>query len=529
MPQDNAPLAPSTATDNPLKSAGHDFLVGGITMASILLLVGTGTDWVRTLFGLTDRIRDSDGAITATLLLNIALILFGWRRYRELRAEVERRIDAEQEALHLASCDALTGLRNRRALTDEGEVLLSQWRAKGLRPAALAIDIDAFKSINDLLGHAVGDSVISSVADTMRELAPEDALMARTGGDEFVVLLPVGRQDDEALNRLGRDLISALAIAVPVEGIAASTSSSVGGAVAINDETTLDTLLRHADTAMYRAKAMGRSRYCRFDLSMEAMLARRDEVEQALRFALENGELFPVYEPLVDLASNEPIGYEMLARWTSQSLGDVTPAEFISVAEEKGLIAAVSESLFRAAFNNATHWPDYLSLSVNVSRFQLRDPWFAQKLLRLLEETGFPATRLIIEMTEGAIADNLQVVQTTFDALRQRGVRMALDDFGTGHASLASLRSLEFDSIKIDREFITRMAESEAADTIAAAIIQLGQSLGLPIIAEGIENRATVDRLVRLCCPVGQGHFFGGSQLHDEILARYSAVDRRRA
>ncbi|MFM6853878.1 MAG: putative bifunctional diguanylate cyclase/phosphodiesterase, partial [Sphingopyxis sp.] len=346
-------------------------------------------------------------------------------------------------------------------------------------------------------------------------------LLARLGGDEFAVLFAVPRDAGDTIDAVGEAMTVELAQPVMIDDIAASTSSSIGGAMATDAATTLDLLLRHADTAMYRAKKLGRCRYCRFDDGMGQALALRDVIERELRVAITRCELYPVYEPLIDLSTGQAIGYEMLARWTSPTLGAVSPGEFIPVAEEKGLISLLSDALFRQAFLDAAQWPASISLSINVSPLQLRDPWFAQKLLKLLAETRFPPQRLVVELTESAIVDNLPLAQAVFTSLKNQGIRMALDDFGTGYSSIASLRALPFDSVKIDREFVERMSETGDNQSIAAAVLQLGRSMGLPVVAEGIENSATAARLNDLACAVGQGHYYGKALSAHAVLAAH--------
>lgn len=526
-----APAVDSLPDSRPTLSAnGHDFLVGGITLAAILLMVGSGTSWLRSTLGSSDMAGASHQAISATLLLNIALIMFGWRRFRELRAEVARRTAAEERAQALAWHDPLTGFLNRRALSDQAPERIAGWRAQGKSIGALVIDVDAFKSVNDLFGHAGGDTVLQTIAVRMAAIAPAGSMLARLGGDEFTVVFALDAGSEASIDDIGEAMTAALSQSVQIDELLAPTSSSIGGSIAVDAETSLEALLRHADSAMYQAKRLGRCRYCRFDSVMESDLAERDTIERELRMAISAGSLFPVYEPLIDLSTGEPIGYEMLARWTSEALGEVAPTQFIAVAEEKGLISSLSDLLFRRAFNEAAMWPAHLSLSVNVSPLQLRDPWFSQKLLKLLAETGFPAQRLVIEITESAIVDNLPLAQAVFTSLRNQGIRMALDDFGTGYSSIASLRALPFDSVKIDREFIARMSEGDGTNSIAEAVLKLGHSLGLPVVAEGIESSDTAARLSSLACAIGQGHYYGEALTGDMVRQRHNPTspDKRR-
>ena len=511
-------------------ASGPDFLLAGVTLAASLLLVGTGSSWLTGILA-TAPVDDPQQRMLATsLILNIAIILFGWRRFRDLDQEVRRRRAAEARAQLLASNDPLTGLLNRRAFAAQADTALAQWSAAGRGAGALVIDIDAFKSINDLFGHAGGDSVIVATAARMRAIAPQGAVLARLGGDEFAMLFAL--DTGETLDDVGAALVDRLSQPVLIDGVAASTSASVGGAVlagtyAISGGGGSDALLRHADIAMYRAKRLGRCRFCGFDDVMERDLARRDIIEHELKRAIDADQLFPVYEPLIDLTTGDATGYEMLARWISPTLGDVGPAEFIPVAEDSGLIAPLSDSLFRKALHEARAWPAHLSLSLNVSPLQLRDPWFAQKMLRLLQETRFPGARLIIEITESAIIDNLPLAQGVFTSLRNQGIRMALDDFGTGYSSIASLRALPFDSVKLDREYVQAMSAAAGSDGVAEAVLQLGRSLGLPVVAEGIESGATARRLSDLDCASGQGYLFGRSLTSKDVLALHAGASPR--
>ncbi len=495
-------------------------LLVGITLAAALLLVGTGANWLTVVNGLALMVGQSRAATTATLVLNIALILFGWRRLRDLREEVQLRAAAEARAWDLAYRDSLTGFRNRLALASEGETMLAKWRADGLTPSALVIDMDGFKSINDLFGHAVGDQVLIETAARMRECCPDTAILARTGGDEFVILLPISRLSPE-MDDLGHMLITALSQPIALAGQQIATSSSVGAACTDDADINLEVLVKQADTAMYRAKRLGRCRFERFDDRMGAAMIRRTIIERELRRALNRDELYPVYQPVVDLSTGRPVSFEMLARWTSPVLGEVTPDEFIDVAETAGLIGLLSDRLYRHAMTDALHWPSDVALALNVSPIQLRDPWFAQKLLKIAAETGFATQRLIIELTESAIVENIELTRLLFESLRNQGIRIALDDFGTGYSSVASLRDLPFDSIKLDRDYVARIHDESNGASVAKAVLMLGQSLGLPVIAEGIETSAVAEQLTNMECKLGQGHLFSEAVSQQELLRSF--------
>ncbi len=527
MPMQNMQLS-ANSTAKRRGAGGEAFLIGGITMAAILLLVGTGANWLSGFWGIVDYVGQSRGATASTLILNIALILFGWRRFAELSKRAELSSRSEAEARQLAMTDPLTGFYNRAAFQALGKQALIDWRTAGLTPAALMVDIDAFKSVNDLFGHDQGDKVIRITAERILSCIPANAIPARVGGDEFIILLPIGAET-HPIDDYGQIMASVLSYAIDIDQSSISTSSSVGGALAMPDEG-LDTLLRHADNAMYQAKRTGRCRFVRFCSKMNAALRQRDVIERELRIALERGDIYPVYEAMIDLTSGETLGYEMLARWNNAALGQIAPVDFIPVAEETGMIARLSEQLMRRSFAEARDWPEGLSLAVNISPLQLRDPWFAQKLLKLLAETGFPAQRLIIEITESAIVDNIALARTIFESLRNQGIRIALDDFGTGYNSVANLRSLPFDTIKLDREFVTSMDNDAGRTAIAQAVLKLGQAMGLPVVAEGIESNLTATMLANFDCAVGQGHYFSKELRHEDVLAAHRpGGERRRA
>lgn len=494
-----------------------DLLLVGITLAAALLFVGTSANWLSVFNGLAQAVGQSRAATSTTLLLNIALLLFGWRRLRDLRKEVHLRAAAEAKAWEFAFRDPLTGCHNRRALGTEGDALFRQWRAAALAPAAIVIDLDGFKGVNDLFGHATGDLVLDATAKRIRNCCPNNAIIARTGGDEFVVILPLSRQS-AALEDLGEALITALSQPIETLGQKIATSCSAGGAIAGTPQMSLESLVKQADTAMYRAKKSGRCRFERFDDDMGVAMVRRTTIERELRRALDHGEIYPAYQPVVDLATGRPVSFEMLARWTSPVLGTVPPDEFISVAEGSGLIVGLSEILYRQAMLDAQAWPADIALALNVSPIQLRDPWFAEKLLKIVAETGFVPQRLVLELTESAIVDNIGLTRVLFDSLRNQGIRIALDDFGTGYSSVACLRELPFDTIKLDRDYVTRMVDGEGAG-VAKAVLMLGQAMGLPVVAEGIETSAVAQQLSDLKCTMGQGH------LYSEALSQLQVLD----
>nr|WP_255630863.1 EAL domain-containing protein [Novosphingobium sp. FKTRR1] len=503
---------------------GPDVVGIGIVIATLILFVGTGsTVLTRIVRGYLYGEANGDLLLGNALILNIALLILGWRRYADLSHEVLTRRIAEAEARKLAHTDALTGCLNRRSIDGAIEALAHHAAMTGKELVVAVIDLDRFKRSNDAHGHQVGDALLVETARRLAGLLPKGSLLGRMGGDEFVtatILAPAsaaaggadtnGSDPDE----LGKAIAEGLGQPIDTHGIRVPVSASIGLARAIPENgksvaRLVQDLLHRADLAMYQAKRNGRDRFCWFDPTMENELQYRANLEQALRDGIALGEFVPFYERQVDIESGDLIGFEMLARWQSPVHGLVMPDVFIPIAEDLGLIAELSERLIRQALADARSWPDHLVLAVNISPRQLRDPWFSQRLLKLLLEAGFPPSRLDVEITESCLHENIGVVRTLITSLRNQGVKISLDDFGTGYSSIAQLRSLPFDRIKIDRSFVTSMGDNRDSDTIVSAIASLGQGLGLPITAEGVETEPVRAMLCRMGLLRGQGYLYG--------------------
>ena len=451
----------------------------------------------------------ADRTLTIALLLNIALILFGWRRYRDLSSEVEERAAAEQRAQSLAIRDPLTGFYNRRAITEHGGALVERAFRRQKAVALLMLDLDQFKNVNDVHGHAVGDGLLKAVAAEIATIMPPSALTARLGGDEFACIFAFDHDHPEVVERVAQAVVSRLAQPFEAGGVHVHISVSCGIARSESDCTNIDSLMRRADIAMYAAKHQGRNRHSWFDASMERELQVRNELEDGMRRGIPAGEFVPYFEQQIDLTTGRLHGFEMLARWEHPSRGLVSPEIFIPIAEETGMIADLSLAIMRIAFTEARNWDSSLTLSVNISPIHLKDPWLAQKIVKLLTETGFPATRLEVEITESSLFENLALAQSIVGSLKNQGIKLSLDDFGTGYSSLAHLRALPFDRIKIDKSFITSILDNAESAAIVNAITRLGDSLNLPVTAEGIEDTAIEERLRQLGCHKGQGWLYG--------------------
>jgi diguanylate cyclase (GGDEF)-like protein len=481
-----------------------------ITAAAILMFVGIGSSVLSTIF---KQVRGGEAHLDRTLVialvLNIALILLGWRRHRDLLRALAPEATIEARARELASRDSLTGFLTRRSLAEDGATMLTNARRRRKAVAMLMLDLDHFKSVNDLHGHAVGDALLARVAGEIADAMPPMALVARLGGDEFACCIIFDPHHPETVDRVAERLVSRLGQPFRAEGQHLHISASIGVARSDFEDSSIDALMRAADIAMYAAKEAGRNRYVWFDRAMEQALRSRSELEAGLRDAIPKGQVVPCFEQQIDLVSGRLTGFEVLARWEHPTRGHIGPDKFIPIAEESGLIADLSLSIMQQAFTAARDWQADLTLSVNISPIQLRDAWLPQKIIKLLTETGFPAHRLEIEITESALFDNLALAQSIVGSLKNQGIRIALDDFGTGYSSLAHLRALPFDRIKIDKSFVTSIVDNPESAAIVTAIARLGDSLNLPVTAEGIEDAAIAERLRVIGCDKGQGYHYG--------------------
>ncbi|MBV7267490.1 putative bifunctional diguanylate cyclase/phosphodiesterase [Erythrobacter ani] len=513
--------------------AEKDFVALGIATAAIILFVGTGGSILPSVIdAVFSDGKGPDRLLASALLLNIALIIFGWRRYRQLAHEIAERKRAESQARELAEIDPLTHCLNRRSMTAATQRLRELANDRGQAVAYTMIDLDNFKQINDMHGHSIGDQVLVLLAKRLKDELPDEAILARLGGDEFAFVIAydpyqrrriddlVIRLFDQAILpfRLGNLVIDAtMSMGVATDHEEAGLSPILGDATQ---------LMHRADIAMYHAKKQGKNRYFWFEASMENELRFRNELELGIRRGIIEDEFVPYYEQQVDLETGELAGFEMLARWESPQLGLVSPEVFIPITEEIGMIAELSEKLMDRAFKDAQDWDEAITLSVNISPVQLRDPWFAQKLLKQLVASNFPPHRLEIEITESCLHENVGMVRSTITSLRNQGVKISLDDFGTGYSSLEQLRSLPFDRLKIDRSFVRELRGSEGCSKIVDAIISLGRGLGLPITAEGIESEEILATLKDMGNLKGQGFLYGEPETAEEVCARLKKIGR---
>ncbi len=389
--------------------------------------------------------------------------------------------------------------------------------AQGQIVALMMIDLDKFKQINDFSGHSTGDQVLMECASRIAALLPGNSLLARLGGDEFACAMVFDRKQPTVIDRIASAIVEAIARPVAANGAEVCVTASLGisrSDIKLADDPSdqTHTLFHMADIAMYHAKKQGRNCYFWFEEPMEEELRFRNKIETGIRRGIPLGEFVPFYEQQIDLQTGDLTGFEMLARWNSPELGLVGPEVFIPIAEQIGVIGELSESVIAQALEDAKDWDPGLSLSVNISPLQLRDPWFAQKLLKLLVESNFPPHRLEIEITESCLHENLGLVQTLFSSLKNQGIRVSLDDLGTGYSSLTQLRDLPFDRIKIDRSFVSNLANDRDSAAIVDTLTRLGERLGLPITAEGVETDEVLKKLQDYGPLKAQGYFYGKPQ-----------------
>jgi diguanylate cyclase (GGDEF)-like protein len=521
--------------DRGIRTADRDVIALGIATAAIIMFVGTGgTVLPQIMRSLSGYGIGPDKVLVNALLLNIALIIFGWRRYQQLSIEVQERRKAEEQARILAETDPLTGCLNRRSINDATNRLIAGSGGRGEVVAFMMIDLDNFKQINDFNGHSAGDLILQNCAQRLTALLPERSLVARLGGDEFACVTPFDKARYETVDQLAVAIVEAVSEPVAVNGVEVKVTASIGiarsdccqsdGEPGEDGWNAAQALMHMADIAMYHAKKQGRNCYFWFEEPMEAELRFRNEIENGIRRGLPLSEFVPYYQEQIDLQTGELTGFEMLARWNSPTLGVVSPEVFIPVAEQIGAIGELSECVIAKALEDAKNWDASLTLAVNISPLQLRDPWFAQKLLKLLTEANFPPHRLEIEITESCLHENIGVARTLITSLQNQGIRVSLDDFGTGYSSIAQLRSLPFNRIKIDRSFVTNLVENKDSAAIVHAIALLGQGLGLPITAEGIETSDVLKELKQYGDIKGQGYLYGQPQPATAILSRLSEL-----
>jgi diguanylate cyclase (GGDEF)-like protein len=442
----------------------------------------------------------------------------GWLATHE---DVTERRRAEQQIVHMARHDALTDLPNRVLLREQLEHELKRVK-RGEIVAMLCLDLDHFKSVNDTLGHPVGDELLKLVADRLRGCTREPDTIARLGGDEFAIIMTQLRQPSDAAV-LARRIRASINKPYQVDGHQIVSDISIGISIAPIDGTEPDQLLKNADMALYGAKGDGRGTYRFFEAEMDKRMKERRDLEMDLRQALANGEFELHYQPLVNLQTNEITAFEALLRWNHPSKGLISPADFVPIAEETGLIVSIGEWVLRMACKETANWPDHIKVAVNLSPAQLKSKGLVSIVKSALADCGMPAERLQLEITETMLMQNTFATLATLHELRKLGVQIAMDDFGTGYSSLSYLRSFPFDKIKIDRSFIQDLANGAEPRAIVHAVADLAKCLNMISTAEGVETQQQLDTLQAVGCTEMQGYLFSRARPADQIMQLFQS------
>ena len=429
--------------------------------------------------------------------------------FRGIGTDLTEQRRSEQEISRLARFDSLTSLPNRAMMRQTLDEALrnSTHRQRGC--SIFLIDLDRFKNVNDTLGHPIGDALLRQVAERLKSVMGNHGQVGRLGGDEFQAVLP-GTVDIGLLESLARTLIEQVSRPYSIEGHKVTIGASVGISIGDPGRSTADALVRNADLALYAAKDAGRGKHRFYEPSMHSEAAERQLLENDLRQAIERGELSMNFQPIVRTAGEEISGFEALVRWTHPVRGPISPAKFIPLAEEAGLIPKIGEWVLRTSLEEAANWPDQVRVAVNLSPLQFNDPNIVQTVAHHLRETGVRADRLELEITEGVFLADSDSTDETFARLKDLGVRLALDDFGTGYSSLGYLKKAPFDKIKIDQSFVRGAASTTNRNAaIIRAIVTLAETLGMDTCAEGVETHDDLQLIRELGVSMIQGYIFG--------------------
>jgi diguanylate cyclase (GGDEF)-like protein len=447
------------------------------------------------------------------------------RALQSLQEQTKERARAEAQITHMARHDGLTGLPNRVLFHQEMQRALT--RVHRDEPfAVLCLDLDRFKSVNDTLGHPVGDALLVEVAQRLKTCIREGDMVARLGGDEFA-LLQHGTRDPTDATSMAERIIGALSTPCLVSGHTILIGTSVGIAFAPGDESDADDLLKAADMALYRAKSDGGGTFRLFEPEMDARMQARRLLEIDLGLALPNNEFQVYYQPIVSLSDYRVTGFEALLRWNHPTQGLVPPSDFIPIAEEIGAISSIGAWVLGTACADAARWPDEIKVAVNLSPMQFKSRMLVADVVSALEASGLPAERLEIEITETVMLQDTATTLETLNQLRSLGVRIAMDDFGTGYSSLSYLRRFPFNKIKIDQCFIRDMSEEHESMAVLRAITGLGANLGMVTTAEGVETLEQLCRLRAEGCTEVQGYFFSKPKPVEEVANMLRSIARQ--
>ena len=450
--------------------------------------------------------------------------------FRGVGSDVTEARESSEKIAYLARYDTLTGLPNRLMLMEAlGDAMryAEQWRTSC---AFLMIDLDRFKAVNDSLGHQIGDRLLALVSHRLKGLMTDNELCGRLGGDEFAIVIR-DASDRKRVNAVAAAAIEVLSQPYEVDHHTLYVGSSVGSALGPRDGSTVETLMRNADLALYRAKDEGGGTHCMFETALHTQAEERRKLELSLRHALDRGEMLLNYQPVVDAQSESVVSFEALLRWNSREHGGVSPAKFVPIAEDTRLIVPIGEWVLREACREATNWPSSVKVAVNVSGEQLLDPDFATTVVKALSDSNLPPSRLEIEVTESIFLRDDVTARATLEQIMSLGCSIALDDFGTGYSSLGYLRKLRFSTIKVDRSFVQGAAAgSNESLAIVRAVVAMADSLGMSTTAEGVETAAEAAMIRELGCRKIQGYYFGRPMTAEDALRLFHAgADRKTA
>ena len=429
--------------------------------------------------------------------------------FRGVGSDVTEQRESSDKIAYLARYDTLTGLPNRMSLTEAvGEAMryAEQWRT---RCAFLMLDLDRFKAVNDTLGHLVGDQLLARVSDRLKKLMTDNEICGRLGGDEFAIVIR-DAADLDRVNRVAQSVIEALSQPYEVDHHTLYVGASIGSALGPRDGSTVETLMRNADLALYRSKDEGGGVHCKYEPALHAHAEERRKLEFSLRRALERNEFLINYQPVVDAQTEQVLSFEALLRWNSEEHGMVSPAKFIPLAEDTRLIVPIGEWILRKACQDAMNWPPHVKVAVNVSGEQLLDPNFSASVVGALAMSGLPAQRLEIEVTESIFLRDAATARAALERIMALGCGVALDDFGTGYSSLGYLRKLRFTTIKVDRSFVQGAATGNPESlAIIRAVVAMADSLEMSTTAEGVETVEELEMIRQLGADKIQGYYFG--------------------
>ena len=444
--------------------------------------------------------------------------------FRGVGSDVTEQRESADKIAYLARYDTLTGLPNRLMLTETlGEAMreADRWR---MRCGFMMIDLDRFKAVNDTLGHLVGDQLLARVSDRLKSLMSENELCGRLGGDEFAIVVR-DASDGTRIGEVAHAVINALSQPYEIDHHTLFVGASVGSAIGPRDGATVETLMRNADLALYRAKDEGGGQHFDYEPSLHAHAEERRKLEFSLRHALERGEFALAFQPVVDAITEAPVSFEALLRWHSAEHGPVSPVKFIPLAEDTRLIVPIGEWVLRTACREAMNWPDPIKVAVNVSGEQLLDPSFAEVVVSALATSGLPPHRLEIEVTESIFVRDGTSAQQTLERIMSLGCGVALDDFGTGYSSLGYLRKLRFSTIKVDRSFVQGAARDNPESlAIVRAVVAMADALEMSTTAEGVETEEELAKIRLLGCKKIQGYYFGRPMSAGDALALFDRL-----